>query len=227
MNSVMPVVSDDVAPKAKRTRRKEDRPGQLLEAALELFVEKGFSATRAEEIAAKAGVSKGTLFLYFDSKEDLLKAVVRENILGHFKEWAGIFESFEGDSTAMLRSAVTLWWERVGTTKASGIFKLIVSEAQNFPEIALFYQQEVLQPVQQWVRLILQRGIEKGEFRALDLDYAAFSITAPLLFLTMWQNSMGNCLAQKGFPGLDATRYIESQLDIILNGFTQNTNKKK
>ena len=65
----------------KRERRKQQRPGELLEAALDLFVEKGFAATKSEEVAAKAGVSKGTLFLYFPSKEELFKAVVRENVV--------------------------------------------------------------------------------------------------------------------------------------------------
>src|SRR5688572_8604127 len=82
----------------KRERRKEARPGELLDAALDLFVEKGFAATRAEEVAARAGVSKGTLFLYFPSKEELFKAVVRENISGRFQEWNQEFVDFEGST---------------------------------------------------------------------------------------------------------------------------------
>ena len=78
-------LTNEAAP--KRSRRKEARPGELLEAALDLFVEKGFAATRVDDVAARAGVSKGTLFLYFPSKEELFKAVVRENIVGRFTEW--------------------------------------------------------------------------------------------------------------------------------------------
>ncbi len=130
----------------KRERRKEARPGELLDAALDLFVEKGFSATRADEVAARAGVSKGTLFLYFQSKEDLFKAVVRENIANKFPTWQEEFVSFEGSSADMLRYAMTSWWERIGKTRASGITKLVMSEAQNFPEIAEFYQEEVIKP---------------------------------------------------------------------------------
>src|ERR1700712_2256969 len=88
---------------AKRERRKEARPGELLDAALDLFVEKGFAATRAEEVAARAGVSKGTLFLYFPSKEELFKAVVRENLSGRFAEWNDEFQTFEGSTSDMLR----------------------------------------------------------------------------------------------------------------------------
>src|SRR5438067_8543229 len=87
---------------AKRERRKEARPGELLDAALDLFVEKGFAATRAEEVAARAGVSKGTLFLYFPSKEELFKAVVRENLSGRFKEWQEEFKAFDGTAADMV-----------------------------------------------------------------------------------------------------------------------------
>src|SRR5947209_1285330 len=127
---------------AKRERRKEARPGELLDAALDLFVEKGFAATRAEEVAVRAGVSKGTLFLYFPSKEELFKAVVRENISGRFQEWNQEFENFEGSSADMVRYCFKIWWERIGATRASGITKLIMSEARNFPEIAAFRSEE-------------------------------------------------------------------------------------
>src|SRR5688572_20036074 len=143
----------------KHERRKEARPGELLDAALDLFVEKGFAATRAEEVAARAGVSKGTLFIYFPSKEELFKAVVRENISGRFSEWNEEFRAFEGSTPDMVRYCMKVWWERIGATRASGITKLIISEARNFPEIAAFYQQEVIRPANELIRRILQRGI--------------------------------------------------------------------
>src|SRR5689334_11341256 len=144
---------------AKRERRKEARPGELLDAALDLFVEKGFAATRAEEVAARAGVSKGTLFLYFPSKEELFKAVVRENISGRFAEWNEEFEKFDGTSADMVRYCMQVWWERIGATRASGITKLIISEARNFPDITAFYHKEVIEPGEQLIRKILQRGV--------------------------------------------------------------------
>ncbi len=150
---------------ARRERRKQARPGELLDAALDLFVEKGFAATRAEEVAARAGVSKGTLFLYFPSKEDLFKAVVRENISGRFQEWNQEFERFEGDTPDMLRLFMKMWWERVGASRASGITKLVIGEARNFPDIAAFYQHEVIQPGQLLINKILQRGVDREPLR--------------------------------------------------------------
>ena len=201
---------------AKRERRKEARPGELLDAALDLFVEKGFAATRAEEVAARAGVSKGTLFLYFPSKEELFKAVVRENISGRFQEWNQEFESFEGSTSDMLRYCMKVWWERVGATRASGITKLIISEARNFPDIAAFYQQEVIKPGQDLIRRILQRGVDRGEFQVMDMDYALFSITAPMIFLIMMKHSLGACMPQE--HPLDPERYLASQVETLLHG---------
>jgi TetR/AcrR family transcriptional regulator len=214
LSKLMGARSDEV--QAKRERRKEARPGELLDAALDLFVEKGFAATRAEEVAARAGVSKGTLFLYFPSKEELFKAVVRENISGRFQEWNEEFQKFEGSSADMIRACMKIWWERVGDTRASGITKLIVSEARNFPDIAAFYQQEVIKPGTDLIRRILQRGVDRGEFHVHDMEYATLSISAPMIFLIMMKHSMGVCMPE-GHP-LDAERYIASQVETLLNG---------
>lgn len=208
----------------KRERRKEARPGELLDAALDLFVEKGFAATRAEEVAARAGVSKGTLFLYFQSKEELFKAVITENIAGRFSEWNAEFDAFTGPSADMLRYAMNMWWERVGATRASGITKLIISEAHNFPEVTAFYQREVIEPGQSLIRRILQRGVDRGEFVVHDMEHAMYSVISAMVFLVMAKHSVGACVpAQRP---LDPKRYIESQAGIILNGLLPREEKQ-
>jgi TetR/AcrR family transcriptional regulator len=205
---------DEASP--KRERRKEARPGELLGAALDLFVEKGFAATRAEEVAARAGVSKGTLFLYFSSKEDLFQAVVRENISGRYAEWNEEFEAFEGSSADMLRYCMQVWWERLGATKASGITKLIMSEARNFPEIAAFYHREVIEPGKQLIRRILQRGIDSGEFKVADPEYAIYGVIAPMIFLIMMKHSLGACVPAD--QAIDPQRYLASQVETLIHG---------
>ena len=200
----------------KRERRKQARPGELLDAALALFVEKGFAATRVEEVAARAGVSKGTLFLYFESKEELLKAVVHENLAGRFVQWNEEFERFVGTSAEMLRACLAAWWERIGSTPASGITKLMISESQNFPELATYYQREVIEPGKALIRRILQRGVDRGEFRVADMDYAIYSVIAPMIFLMMNKHSMGICVP----PGqhLDPLRFVAMQAEVLLQG---------
>ena len=208
--------SPSAATGTKRERRKEARPGELLEAALDLFVEKGFAATRVDEVAARAGVSKGTLFLYFPSKEELFKAVVRENIAGRFAEWNDELENFAGTTSEVLRYCYQVWWERIGCTKASGITKLMLSEAQNFPEIVQFYQQEVILPGQALIRRILERGVARGEFRPMNPDYAVYLVLAPMIFLMLWKHSIGACVPDA--LGMTPEQYIEMQADNILHG---------
>jgi TetR/AcrR family transcriptional regulator len=200
----------------KRERRKDARPGELLDAALDLFVEKGFAATRSEEVAARAGVSKGTLFLYFPSKEELFKAVVRENIARPVHEGVAAADGFTGPSGELLAYLMQQWWLRYGATKASGISKLIMSEASNFPELAQFYQDEVVVPGTNLIRSVLQRGIDRGEFRALDLPHAIYSVMAPLIFLVMWKHSMAPCCASA--HSIVPEQFIAQHADLLVRG---------
>ena len=210
-------LSDKLFPeRAKRERRKEARPGELLEAALDLFVEKGFAATRSEEVAARAGVSKGTLFLYFPTKEELFKAVVVENLAGRFTEWNREFEAFEGPTTDMLRYCMHVWWERVGSTKASGLTKLMVSEGRNFPELAEFYRREVVRPGHALLRRILRRGVDSGEFAPVDVDHAIYTVIAPMMFLMLWKHSTPICV--DGESDIDPQKYLAIQTEIVLHG---------
>lgn len=210
-------LADKLCPvRAKRERRKEARPGELLEAALDLFVEKGFAATRSEEVAVRAGVSKGTLFLYFPSKEELFKAVVMENLGGRFTEWNQEFEAFEGSTAEMLRYCMRIWWERVGSTKASGLTKLMMSEGSNFPELAAFYRHEVVQPGHTLLRRIFQRGIDSGEFAPIDVDHAIYAVIAPMIFLMLTKHSASICIDDTA--RLDPETYLALQADIVLHG---------
>ncbi len=205
----------------RRSRRKDARPGELLAAALDLFVEKGYAATRVEEVAQRAGVSKGTLFLYFSSKEELFKAVVRENLSGRFAQWNDEIERFEGSTRDMLRYCLFNWWERIGSTKASGIPKLMMSEAHNFPELAKFYQTEVIQPGNTLIERILQRGVASAEFRPMDITYGVYLVLAPMLFLAMWRHSLGSCCTNH--QPLDPQKYLNAQLDMLMHGFGAET----
>ncbi len=137
-------------------------------AALELFVEKGFAGTRLEDVAARASVSKGTLYLYFDSKEALFKAVVQEGIVPVLEAGAGLVDSFKGSSADLLREMLRVWWQHIGNTHLGGIPKLIISEAGNFPELAAYYNEAVIVRGRNLMRRTLQRGIDAGEFRAVE-----------------------------------------------------------
>ena len=207
------------APPLKRARRKEARPGELLQAALELFVEKGYAATRSEEVAQRAGVSKGTLFIYFSSKEDLFKAVIHSKLSVQLMVWNQEFEGFEGSSAEMLAYGLNSWWTQIGSTLAGGITKLVMSEARNFPEIAAFYEREVVKPGQNLIERILQRGIDRGEFRAMDVHHVCMSLVSAMMFLMMWKHSLGPCSSTNAT--FDPQTFLHSHLDTLLHGILQ------
>ena len=117
-------------------RRKASRPGEIIEAALDLFVVNGFSATRLEEVAKLAGVSKGTVYLYFDSKEDLFRAVVQQIIIPEIEKAEQKATEFKGSQRELLTLLILNWWNVIGKTRLAGIPKLMISEAANFPELA-------------------------------------------------------------------------------------------
>ena len=200
----------------KRERRKEARPVELLDAALTLFVEKGYAATKVEEVAAMAGVSKGTLFLYFATKQDLFKAVIRSNLADHFPAWNQEFDSFQGKTADMLSYAMQSWWERIGNTRASGITKLVVSEGSNFPEVVQFYEAEVMRPGRALFKAILQRGMDRGEFRPMDTDTAVYSLVSTIFFLSMWRHSLSPCDSSST---LNPQVFLQSHVDALIRGW--------
>ena len=203
-------------PVPARQRRKEARPQELLDAALTLFAHKGFAATRTEEVAARAGVSKGTLYLYYPSKEELFKAVVRQNLSALIARGEELVGAFEGSTSELLQVLLMTWWERVGSTAAAGIHKIVFAEVHNFPELAAFYDDEVLRPADRLFSATLRRGVARGEFRALPEHEVALALMAPLIFMTLCQHSLMAC--RRGAKPITAQALIRTHLDLVLNG---------
>lgn len=209
-------MSESVTPSAPRQRRKDTRPQELLDAALALFVEKGFAATRSEEVAQRAGVSKGTLYLYYPSKEELFKAVVRHNLSNVIAEAADLLAGFEGPTSELLSRLMHTWWERVGETPAAGIHKVMLAEVRNFPDLAQFYTDEVIAPADRLLSAAVRRGVERGEFRAVPEHDAAFALMSPMIFMCLHQHSFGACPVHG--PDVDPRAVLRTQLDLVLHG---------
>jgi AcrR family transcriptional regulator len=208
--------------KPRWERRKDARPQELLDAALDLFVERGFAATRLDDVARAAGVSKGTLYLYFCSKEELFKAVVRESVVPHLGEAEGMLDHFTGDSAELLRGLMTTWWDKIGNTKLSGLTKLMIAEAGNFPDLARFYQEEVIDRGEKLVIKMLERGIERGEIRPVDIEIASRILIAPILMMMLWKHSEGVCQIAPDQLGA----YLEQFIDMALHGLLIKTSEQ-
>jgi AcrR family transcriptional regulator len=206
-------MSETANAEPRRRRRKEARPQELTSAALALFVEKGFAATKLDDVAARAGVSKGTLYLYFDSKEALFKAVIQEGVVPAIAAGEALLDEYD-DPVALLRAILYGWWERIGSTELGGIPKLMMSEARNFPEVAVYYHEVVIQRGMGLIRVAMSRGIERGVFRQVDLDTVGSVLIAPLLHLAVWRHSFASCCG----PDTDIEQYLQTYFDVILDG---------
>jgi len=204
---------------AKRwVRRKEARPQELVSAALDLFVARGYAATRLEDVASAAGVSKGTVYLYFANKEELFKAVVQENLLPALAEGEAFIDTFDGSSEALLHEILMGWWELIGESPASGLTKLMMAESGNFPDLAQYYNVEVIERGDRLLARILARGVARGEFRATDVDLTTLAMTAPMLFLMMWRHSFGPCASKVLEPKVSVTHVV----GLVLHGLLRN-----
>lgn len=200
--------------KPRWARRKEARPQELLAAALEQFVERGYAATRLEDVARRAGVSKGTLYLYFANKEELFKAVVRENIVPVIGEAEQAIDGYVGHSATLFREIMLGWWQRIGDTPLSGISKLMIAESGNFPALARFYQEEVITRGSSIIVHMLERGIARGEFRPANPQTLASVVMAPMLMLLLSKHSFNACHAR----ALEPADYLDSFIDLCLHG---------
>ena len=213
---------DTVDGKGKRRprwrRRSDARPGEIAAAALEVFAERGFAGARMEEIARRAGVTKGTVYLYFPSKEDLFRAVVRESIVPGVEIGERLVSEFEGDSAALLRELVWRWWEFMEDPRVQLVPKLIQSESANFPELATFYVTEVVQRVRRLFAAVIRRGVERGEFREVDPVLAARLAVAPLHNAVAYRRSL---LAYD--EGCNFEGYVEMHIEMFLRGLAKGT----
>lgn len=195
-------------------RRKDARPEEILRAAMEIFVERGFAATRLEEIGARAGVSKGTLYLYFSSKEELFLSSVRDSIVPHIQSGEQRIAEFQGRPIDLLREVYEGWALVVTDPLMGGLCKLMVAEAANFPDVARFYMEEVVKRTRAMFASVIQRCIEAGELRRAPIDLVVREITAPILFAVIWRHSLAN---HDDAP-LDFPIYLDFHFNILLQG---------
>jgi AcrR family transcriptional regulator len=200
-------------PGARWRRRKAARPAEILAAALASFAERGFAATRLEDVAARAGVTKGTLYLYFPSKEELFKAVVRQSLVPNIARAETMLAQSDEPSALLLERLLTQWVE-LSTTPLSALPKLIFTEAGNFPDLARFYLDEVAGRGLALIQRVLQRGIERGEFRPVDTRAAARCAVAPMLLAMLWRHSF----EPHEHTSVDAAALCRTHIELLKHG---------
>lgn len=196
------------------TRRKQARPGEILDAALSVFAQKGFAAARMDDIARQAGVTKGTLYIYFENKEAMFKALVRKAVGTTLASVAADVQTYEGSARFLLRLVLTRLSRLIAQGEQAVLAKVIIAESGNFPWLAEFYRGEVVETGLSLLTALVERGIAQGEFRPLPAAHVARLCVAPALLSAIWQVT---------FSHLDPVPYddknlTDAHLDILFRG---------
>lgn len=203
------------------TRRKEARPSEILDAATEVFGGKGYAAARMEDIARKAGVTKGTIYLYFHGKEDVFKSLVEASISRQIADVVSMARTYEGTTPDLLRTILTILGTFLSTSDRAVLPKIIMAEASNFPELARFYREAVIDKGLALFSTVIERGVVRGEFRPLPKEHVARLCVTPLLLIAIWRTTFAAFDARP----YDFKTYIETHVDVLLRGLTADGGK--
>jgi AcrR family transcriptional regulator len=200
-----------VVPEPRFQRRKEDRPAEITEAAMAAFAEKGYSSTSVAEVAKRAGVSKGLLYLYFKTKKDLFKAVIRSFVSPRLDTLIGNIEDSEMSAEAFLRGPFAEFAKFVPRSPARVLVRLIIAEGPKHPDLVAWYWDNVVSRGIAALKMLLRRGIDAGEFRETPLEEFPQLLVAPILFAVVWQRLFAP------HSELDIDRFIDAHIDSVLH----------
>ena len=207
----------------KFRRRAEARPDEVLDAALDLFIERGFSNTRVEDIAARAGLSKGAVYLYFPSKEAVLEGIVRRAIVPIAANAVHLVENYAGDPRTIITLVMKTVAGRLAEPRTIAIPKLMMREMINVPDFAAMYRTEVLDKVMPLITGLLRTGIAEGYLRPVDPELTIRSIIGPIMLHILLDEVFG----VRPADGLALDRLIENHLTILFDGLTQPQSNKR
>ena len=175
------------APKFRR--RKADRPGEIVQAALAVFAERGFAAARLDEIAARAGVSKGALYLYFETKEEIFRAVVDQAIAPNILTIRAMIAAHPGPFPELLHLFAARIAVLIDTVPFGGVIKMVIAEAGNFPQIARVWHDELVAHAIGALTDAVRAAQARGEVRAGDPRTFALQLMAPMLVGVIWRET--------------------------------------
>jgi AcrR family transcriptional regulator len=198
---------------ARRARNEEARQAKLqaiLDAALDVFAEKGFADARLEDVAARAGVAKGTLYLYAESKQALFEALVQSGIVAPLVAIEAQVLALDAPAEMMLRALFAALRREVLETRRKEIVRLVIAEAGRFPDVAAFYYREVVGRGMTLLRGVAERAVERGEFRSDELVRFPQLAIAPALVALLWANLF------ERFEPLDAEAMLDAHLGLLM-----------
>ncbi len=190
-------------------RRKEDRPQEITAAAFEVFAEKGYAAARVEEVARRAGVSKGLMYRYFETKEELFKAVIRSVVIARVDALLSAVEETELSSEAFMRGPLIDFMKSVPGSPVAVVIRLLLAEGQRHPDLVDYYWENVVSRGLEAIRGFLRRGVDRGEFRHSPVSELPQLVLAPMMLSMIWRILFAE-------RPLDVDRLMNTQIDMIL-----------
>jgi AcrR family transcriptional regulator len=190
-------------------RRKEDRPQEITEAAFEVFAEKGYARARVQEVAARAGVSKGLLYLYFETKQALFKAVIRSVVIRRIDALLAAVDKTELSSEAFMRGPLVDFMKTVPGSPVAVVIRLLIAEGQRHPDLVDYYWDNVVAKGLAAITAIVERGVERGEFHDTEVTRLPQLVLAPVMVSVIWRILFAR-------HELDTDRLIETQIDMLL-----------
>jgi AcrR family transcriptional regulator len=196
-----------------RRRRKAERPQEILEAAFVEFSRNGYAMTTLDQIAEHAGVTKGTIYVYFENKEHLFISMVREVTKATLDTVHEMLETHEGSTADLLRAQFSFIYQHiVEDRRRREVLRMLIAEAPRFPELADRYHQEILRPCLDMLRQAIQRGMDRGEFRNSAIIDLPQIVIAPIALVDLWMMMFDTR------QPLDLKAYFNAHLDLVLNG---------
>lgn len=190
-------------------RRKEDRPQEITDAAFEVFAERGYATARVEEVAKRAGVSKGLLYLYFKTKEELFKAVIKGVVVRRLDALLVAVEQTELSSEAFIRGPLLDFMKRMPGSPVAVVIRLLIAEGQRHPDLVDYYWDNVVSKGLGVMSRLLERGVERGEFRDSEVTELPQLLIASTLVSVVWKILFAK-------RSLDTDKLIETQVDMLI-----------
>ena len=195
--------------KPRYQRRKEERPQEITAAAFAAFAENGYAATRVEEVAKRAGVSKGLMYLYFKTKEELFKAVIRSVVIRRVDALIVSIEDTKLSSEDFLRGPMLDFMKRIPGSPVSVVIRLLLSEGPRHPDLVDYYWENVVNKGLTAITHFVERGVERGEFRSSAVNELPQLFLAPVMLSMVWKILFAN-------RSLDTDKLMETQIDMML-----------
>lgn len=193
-------------------RRQIERRAAIIDAAMTVFARDGFSAAKMDDVAMDAGVAKGTLYLYYASKEDLFEGAVRAKLVPVIEKARNITEQFDGPADELLRTQLAFIYTNVVRSELAQIMRMIIAEGPRFPRLTAFYQREVIERGEAVVKATLDYGVKRGEFADLRGKKIGKVIMGPAMVAALWR------MVFDAHSPLDVDAFFETHIDFILRG---------